>query len=94
MGVRRGVKPASKYGVASRHASTTIANVPSVVLGKVSGGKDLYIRLIGKKKDYYIYITPEGRIWGQYCDKDGRCDDGVDLSTKDIYEMLVKAFKA
>jgi len=37
---------------------------PNIELGKVSGGDDLYIRLIGEKRDYWIYLTPEGRLGG------------------------------
>jgi len=68
---------------------------PNVELGKVVGGEDIYIRLVGEKRDYWIYLTPEGRLWGQYClhEDSSKCDDGIDLSVKDVYEMLVKAFR-
>jgi len=57
-----------------------------VEIGRVEGSDDVYIKL---PDNYYVYITPEGRIWGQFCDKYGeKCDDGIDLSLTDLYELL------
>jgi len=69
-----------------------------IEVGKVSGSEDVYIRVPFSDHDYYIYIEPSGRIWGQVCKKVvvnpwSDCDDGIDLTTKDVYEMLIKAFK-
>jgi len=69
-----------------------------IEISKVSGGEDIYIKVPFSDHNYYIYITPEGRLWGQFCKKEivnpaSDCDDGVDLDVKDVYEILAKAFK-
>ena len=65
-------------------------------LGRVEGSKDLYLALRIYKHfndlvDIYIYITPEGRVWRQYCDHrdNSKCDDGVDITIKELYQTLL-----
>jgi len=67
-----------------------------VEVGKVS--EDIYIKVPFSDHDEYIYITSEGRIWGQVCEKKIKnphidCNSGVDLTVKDIYEIFIVALE-
>jgi len=52
-------------------------------------GEDVFLNLpFSEKEDVYVYIERGGRMWLQICGENNVCDDGVDISKKDLYKVI------